>query len=84
MLPDSDQMRLPDKIESLETLSLAEKLQALVSTLKILTVHWQLGILFFFRFSADVRPNLAPKPLQNDGARLAVPVAPQINPADQF
>lgn len=29
VLPDSDQMRLPDKIESLETLSLAEKLQAL-------------------------------------------------------
>ncbi len=25
-------------------------------------VHWQIGILFF-RFSADFRPNLAPKPL---------------------
>ncbi len=35
-------------------------------------------------FSADFRPNLAPKPLWNDGARLAVPVAPQISPADQF
>jgi hypothetical protein len=26
-------------------------------------LHWQLGIMFVFRFSADFRPNLAPKPL---------------------
>ncbi len=39
---------------------------------------------FYCRFSADVRPNLAPKPLENDGARPAVPVAPKTSPADQF
>ncbi len=35
-------------------------------------------------FSADFQPNLAPKPIYNDGARPAVPVAPKISPADQF
>ncbi len=38
----------------------------------------------FCWFSVDFRPNLAPKPLWNDGARPAVPVAPKISPADQF
>ena len=44
----------------------------------------QSGLNFWGRFSADVLPILALKPLQNDGARLAVLLAPKISPADQF
>ncbi len=33
---------------------------------------------------AAFRSNLIPKPLQDDGSRLAVPLAPQISPADQL
>ena len=37
----------------------------------------------FCRFSAKLGPKTSPD-LQIGGARLAVPVAPQISPADQF